>query len=157
MERTCIMYSTLNKGYLTLQLEREYLPHGTNGTLYLYGKPICHTIELPWRDNRRNVSCIPEGRYRLVRSLGRRFHYCIRLLDVPGRSGILIHPANDAATELRGCIAPVTTHTGAGKGVYSRVAMERVEDVVYPVLAEGEDVWLEVLSVDHSATGNFVR
>ncbi|MEC3881782.1 DUF5675 family protein, partial [Parapedobacter sp. 10938] len=81
----------------------------------------------------------------------------LRLVDVPGRSGILIHTANDAATELRGCIAPVTRHTGEGKGSYSRVAMERVEDVVYPVLAEGEEVWLEVLSADHAASAYCVR
>ena len=151
MERTRIMHGALTKGYLTLRLERGYLPNGTNGTVYLHGEPICHTIELPWRDNRRNVSCIPEGRYRLVRTRGRRFQYCIRLLDVPGRSGILIHAANHAATQLRGCIAPVTEHIGEGKGSYSRVAMERVEDVVYPVLAAGEAVWLEVVTADPAA------
>ncbi len=64
---------------------------------------------------------------------------------VPGRSGILIHAANNAVTELRGCIAPVTKHTGPGRGIHSRVAMERVENVVVPVLEAGEDVWLEVV------------
>src|SRR3546814_18105739 len=140
MERTCIMHGALNQGYLTLRLERGYLPNGTNGTLYLNDEPICHTIELPWRDNRRNVSCIPEGRYRLVRTRGRRFKYCLRLVDVPGRSGILMHAASDAATELRGCIAPVTAHTGEGTGSYSRVAMERVEGVGCPGWAGGEGV-----------------
>ena len=133
------------KGYLTLVLEREYLTGGTNGTLLLYGKPVCDTIELPWLDNRRNVSCIPEGRYRLMRTRTRHFGFGLRVMDVPGRSGILIHPANDAATELRGCIAPVTKHTGEGKGIYSRVALERLENIVYPVLEEGEEVWLVVL------------
>lgn len=145
------MHSALINGCLTLRLEREYLPNGTNGTLFLYGKPLCHTIELPWRDNRRNVSCIPEGRYRLQWSRTRRFKMALRLLDVPGRSGILIHAANDAATELQGCIAPVTKHTGAGKGSYSRVALERVEDVVCPVLGAGEVVFLDVTSRLHTS------
>lgn len=131
-------------GYLTLVLERGYLPGGTNGTLWLYGKPICYTIELPWRGNRRNVSCIPEGRYRLGVTRSPRFGLRLYVRGVPRRSGILIHAANDAATELRGCIAPVTKHTGEGRGIYSRLAMERVENIVLPVLEAGEVVWLEV-------------
>ncbi|MFB2121054.1 DUF5675 family protein [Parapedobacter sp. 2B3] len=132
------------KGCLTLVLERGYLPQGTNGTLFLYGKPICHTIELPWRNNRRNVSCIPEGRYRLARYRSRRFGNCLVVEGVRGRRGILMHPANDASTELQGCIAPVTKLTGEGKGIYSRVALERLEREVMGVLEEGEEVWLEV-------------
>lgn len=142
MERT-----KTKKGYLALVLAREYLPEGTNGTLLLYGKPICHTMELPWRDNRRNVSCIPAGRYRLRKYRSRRFGICLLVEGVPKRSGILFHAANDAATELRGCIAPVTAHTGAGKGRYSRVALERLERVVMPVLEAGEEVWLVVAPI----------
>ncbi|MEC3879126.1 DUF5675 family protein [Parapedobacter sp. 10938] len=133
------------KGQLTLVLTRISQPGGTNGTLLLRGAPICHTIELPWRGNRTNVSCIPTGRYRLRRTWSQRFGFTLRVMGVPGRSGILIHAANDAATELRGCIAPVTKHTGEGMGIYSRVALERVENIVYPVLEAGEEVWLEVL------------
>ena len=140
------MHSALTRGYLTLRLEREYLPGGTNGRLLLYGELICYTIELPWRDNRRNRSCIPEGRYRLLRTRTRHFRHGLQLLDVPGRSGIRIHAANDAAAELRGCIAPVTMLTGAGKGIHSRVALERVEGMVFPVLEAKEDVWVEVQS-----------
>lgn len=135
---------TGGKGKLELVLTRTYLEHGTNGTLLLNGKHICYTIELPWRNNRRNVSCIPEGRYRLKRTRSQRFGYTLRVMDVPGRSGILIHPANDAARELQGCIAPATKHTGEGRGLYSRIALERLENIVYPVLEAGEEVWLEV-------------
>lgn len=46
------------------------------------------------------------------------------LQDVPGRLFILIHPANDAMLELKGCIAPVTKLTGEGKGIASRMATE---------------------------------
>jgi hypothetical protein len=57
------------------------------------------TLELPWLDNQRNISCIPAGQYP-IRVEGKR----IRVLDVPGRDGILIHVANKPS-ELRGCIA----------------------------------------------------
>jgi len=60
------------------------------------------------------------------------------------RGGILFHAANDAARELQGCIAPVTLHTGPGRGMHSRIALERLETVVMPVLEAGETVWLEI-------------
>ncbi len=142
------------QGMLELCLRRTYAPAGTNGKLLLGDKPVCYTIELPWRVNRRNASCIPEGRYRLALYPSRRFGMCITLLDVPGRSGILIHAANDAATELQGCIAPVTKLTGPGKGMYSRVALERLENIAMPVLEAGETVWLEVVSGPIRASAN---
>lgn len=138
------MHRALTRGYLALRLERKYLPTGTNGTLLIHGEPICGTIELPWRQNERNVSCIPEGRYRLARVKTRRFGLALKVQEVPKRSGILIHAANNAATELRGCIAPVTKHSGAGKGLHSRIALERILDIVLPVMEAGETVWLEV-------------
>src|SRR5690554_3564150 len=99
-------------GMLSVCLKRTYYPDGTNSVFLLYGQPVCHAIELPWRSNRRSVSCIPEGRYRLQPYKSRRFGSFLMVADVPGRSGILIHAANNAAAELQGCIAPVTRHTG---------------------------------------------
>ncbi len=132
-------------GMLVLCLRRTYHEGGTNGSLSIAGKEICKTIELPWRDNRRNASCIPEGRYRLGLYPSRKFGMRLLVQDVPGRSGILIHAANHAATELRGCIAPVTRLTGAGRGINSRIAMERLERLVEPVLEAGETVFLDVM------------
>lgn len=109
---------------------REAFPEGTNGELYCDDKRVCYTIELPWRGNARGVSCIPEGRYRLVRRYSQRYGHHLLVQGVPGRSLILVHPANNAGKELRGCIAPVSQLTGAGKGLQSRVAMARVMDLV---------------------------
>lgn len=131
-------------GRLVLCLTRTYLPAGTNGIIGVDGRDICGTIELPWRDNRRNVSCIPEGCYRLELYRSRKFGHCLAVTGIPGRQGILIHPANDAANELRGCIATVTKHTGDGKGMHSRIALERLEREVMVGMEVGE-VWLEVL------------
>ncbi len=131
-------------GMLVLCLTRTYHDGGTNGSLSLDGKEICKTIELPWRDNKRNGSCIPEGRYRLGLYPSRKFGMRLLVHDVQGRSGILLHAANDATKDLRGCIAPVTMLTGAGTGINSRVALERLERLVEPVLEAGESVWLEI-------------
>ena len=105
-------------------LQRTYYPNGTNGTLFVNDEEICHTIELPWLNNQRRVSCIPEGKYRLRKRYNQKFKWHLVLEAVKGRSGILIHPANDAKKELLGCIAPVLYHTGIGKGVYSRRSLD---------------------------------
>ena len=127
-------------------LWRTYHPTGTNGLLTLDGKLICHTIELPWRDNQRNVSCIPEGRYRPALRWNRRWGWHFQIPHVPARDAILIHPANDALRELRGCIAPVMVLTGPGQGLRSRDAMEVLQESMGAVLRSGTAVELIVHS-----------
>jgi hypothetical protein len=70
----------------------------------------------------------------------------LHLRNVPGRDLILIHPANDAATELLGCIAPVTHHTGIGRGSSSRKALEKLKALVYVALDRNEEVKIIVQS-----------
>jgi len=52
------------------------------------------TLELPWRDNLHNQSCIPHGNYRLVPHQSPEFGRCCEIADVPGRSAILTHVGN---------------------------------------------------------------
>lgn len=61
------------------------------------------SLELPWKDNARHVSCIPAGRYRLVpRSTQSRGDHLL-IEGVPGREWILIHRGN-YPSDVRGCI-----------------------------------------------------
>ena len=39
---------------MELELNRAYYKEGTNGTLFCSGNYLCHTIELPWNNNKRN-------------------------------------------------------------------------------------------------------
>ena len=137
---------------MELELFRTYYPDGTNGEIRHVGRSICHTIELPWLQNRRNVSCIPEGRYALRKRFTSKHGLHVFVVDVPGRSGILIHPANYAKTELRGCIAPVHELTGAGSGRQSRLANERLKDLVLDALEKGEKVYLNISGMAARAT-----
>ena len=116
---------------MTLLLERDYFPEGTNGTLKIDGKLLCFTIELPWFNNEKRVSCVPEG--------------------VPNRELILIHPANDAQSELRGCIAPVSRCTGIATGNASRKALTEITRLVFPVLANDDEVKIVIThkKLDH--------
>lgn len=128
---------------MDLELMREYDPDGTNGTLKLV---VGHTIELPWLWNKRNVSCIPEGRYVLKKGMSQKHGLHIRVQDVPNRDGILFHPGNDAGRDLKGCIAPVTVLTGPGKGNRSRLANDRLLALVLAAWKKKECVFLTITS-----------
>ncbi|MFY0482531.1 DUF5675 family protein [Flavobacterium sp. PLA-1-15] len=125
---------------MVLFLTRSYFSNGTNGTLYHQGRIICHSIELPWKQNQRGVSCIPEGKYLLAKRYSRRHGWHILLMGTGTRQLILFHPANHANKELRGCIAPVTKLSGAGIGMESVKAFEKLKRLVYTALSAGEEV-----------------
>ena len=89
-----------------LVLERcAYTPMGVFGTVALPdgARPIW-TVERPWINNKLSESCIPDGLYRCEpRHFNRAGYDAVGVLDVPGRSDILIHKAN-TATDVQGCI-----------------------------------------------------
>jgi len=78
----------------------------TQGVIEANGSTF-HSLELPWKDNQRRVSCIPPGVYPLVRHVSPKFGECYWVRNVPGRSEILIHPGN-YHTQILGCILPGT-------------------------------------------------
>jgi len=108
------------------------------------GKLISYTIELPWKRNERGISCIPEGKYFIRKRYSAKYKWHLELVDVPNRTYILIHPANNAKKELRGCIAPVTKLSGPGLGLLSRKAFTKLKDLVYKALDNKESVELIV-------------
>lgn len=77
----------------------ETSSHGTFGILRILSEGggflfECFTGELPWKDNARRVSCIPEGTYKCYRYRSRRYSKAYSVNGVPGRSAILIHAGN---------------------------------------------------------------
>jgi hypothetical protein len=131
---------------MELVLTRKYFPRGTNGRLTFGTAIICYTIELPWWKNERNISCIPEGNYVLAKRHSERHGFHIIVKDVPGRDGILFHPANNALKELEGCIAPVSVLTGPGTGDSSRIACDKLNAHVFSAKHLREDVFLKIIS-----------
>ncbi len=131
---------------MELQLYRNQFERGTNGALFFQGQFVCFTIELPWKENARNVSCIPDGRYELKLWFTDRFKHHLVIQGVPGRSGILIHTANDALKELRGCIAPVTHLTGIGTGILSRKALDHLLMLIERSRLKKEPLFLNITS-----------
>lgn len=128
---------------MELVLKRTYYTAGTNGTIYIDGVKICHSIELPWLDNKPQRSCIPEGKYELKKRWSPKYKDHYWLQAVPGRKYILVHPANNASKELRGCIAPVLYLSGEGKGTFSRMALKSLQALIDEVI-EAEKVYIRI-------------
>ena len=134
---------------MELELIRTYHPEGTNGEIQYEGQKVCSSIELPWLQNKRRVSCIPEGRYEIRKRFTEKRKHHLVLVAVSGRDAILIHPANDAKKELLGCIAPVTKLTGPGKGNESRLANEKLKVLVLTAFNRKEKVFINIKSKNH--------
>ena len=77
------------------------------GELFINGERICDTLENAWKNNQRNISCIPEGEYpvrlRLARESGSRDYLHLLVQEVPNRDWILFHRGN-TAKDTSGCI-----------------------------------------------------
>lgn len=64
-----------------------------------------YTLELPWKDNKQRISCIPVGTYRVIKHTSPKFGKCFWVQDIPNRSEVLIHKGN-FYTDILGCILP---------------------------------------------------
>lgn len=67
---------TLGQGYVFDGLEKVY---------------EFKTLELPWKDNQRDISCIRKGTYKVEKRISPTHGWCFHLLNVRSRSHILIH------------------------------------------------------------------
>ena len=88
-----------------------------NGTVIF----SCKTLELPWLNNQRSISCIPTGSYSVVKRTSDKYGTHFQLLNVPDRSMILIHSGN-YYTQTQGCIL-----VGSG---YQDINQDNVRDII---------------------------
>jgi len=96
------------KNSIDLVIIRDtFTDKSTIGELFLDGERLCDTLENPWLDNARTISCIPEGEYcvrlRYARESGTRDYLHLLVKDVPNRTYILVHIGNKPA-DTSGCI-----------------------------------------------------
>ncbi|MBI5200552.1 MAG: hypothetical protein HY925_03115 [Elusimicrobia bacterium] len=114
----------------TVRIKRqESGPEGTFGVLTSDGGFSCVTGELPDRHNQNNLSSIPKGTYRCRWGQSPKYGMCYHVEGVPGRSDVLIHPANlmgdvqaGKVTQLHGCIA-----LGKAKEVFQPSAVPQLK------------------------------
>lgn len=86
---------------------REVKDKETVGELRLFREDnelfSCVTLELPYRDNERSISCIPPGNYTVEHRYSETYGNHFLVKGVENRSYILIHYGN-YYTNTEGCI-----------------------------------------------------
>lgn len=76
----------------------------TQGVFIMDGVAFAVTLELPWRNNAQDISCIPAGTYEAFYRLSpQRGYHVWQLIDVPGRTYVQIHKGTTTA-HTKGCI-----------------------------------------------------
>jgi len=136
-------------------------PHSkqTLGQLYVFNDEWleyeCKTLELPWLDNQKEISCIPDGTYTLVKHISPSWGKCLKVLNVPNRSDILFHAGNFAASinprtkrpDIKGCVLPGKEFTDLNKDGYIDIARSGVAlDELMNVLPEESVIVFETLN-----------
>ena len=90
-----------------LLIRDTFTEESTIGELFINGERICDTLERPYFNNQRNISCIPEGVYpvrlRLPRESASRDYLHLLIQDVPNRDLVLVHIGNKSS-DSRGCV-----------------------------------------------------
>ena len=96
----------------------------TLGAMFDGDERLCETLELPWRDNQRGISCIPEGVYECKMAFSPSRKYPVYWLqDVPGREAVQIHIGN-FPKDIRGCIL-LGEERGVNQVVHSKGAFDK--------------------------------
>ena len=136
-----------------LKIERAYLPDGTFGDLSVDDVYFSHTIEPPWRNNEKSLSCIQEGLYWLIPHVSPKYGKCFIVVnqalgvvvshDEGLRWGILFHPAN-WPYQLHGCIAPVKQLMVLG-GKYGGNRSRETTEKLFELLGD-EEHQLEIIT-----------
>lgn len=122
-------YSTVGKLIIT---DKEYLYNDMSDiSLRLFNmilnKFSCYTIELSWKNNQKNISCIPKNIYNVNLIMSPKFKEVLSIANVPNRSGILIHKGN-SYKDIKGCILPISRIAISDNvyGINSKAAFDNI-------------------------------
>jgi len=135
-----VINTALNTNKDTVLLKRTYNEDSTTSSMtgYKNGNRVLsqYAIELPWRENQRRISCIPEGVYDCELHTSPSKGKCYSVKNVKDRDNILIHVGNYVygdKIDLLGCIAPALDFADINKdghidGVSSGKALQEMFD-----------------------------
>ena len=123
-------------------LSRKYGNTETRGRMIVFDADTkaleVVALEPPDNGNQKNVSCIPEGVYEVIKIVRPNGNPAFQILNVPGRSAILIHKGNYVTgkkVDSEGCILPGLYFTDINDDGFidvaeSTVAMNRLLNVL---------------------------
>lgn len=77
-------------------------PEAMFGVLLAEDRPLCLTLERPWKNNEHDVSCVPKGEWLNKRVDSPKFGNTFEML-VTGRDKILYHKGN-TFLDSHGCV-----------------------------------------------------
>jgi hypothetical protein len=67
---------------------------GTFGVILDGDLPFCLSVERPWLNNQRNISCYPDGDYICKRVQSPKFGNTFEITCIPNRTDCLFHKGN---------------------------------------------------------------
>lgn len=138
---------------MTLLLKRRPSADGvTLGELFVDGVRRCFTLEDAVRLGPKiaHETAIPAGRYRVGITPSQRFGRMLPiLLDVPGFTGVRIHPGN-TKEDTSGCIL-VGQRAAVDSVAGSRLALEGLQPMIAGALARGDEVWITIENANRMA------
>jgi hypothetical protein len=147
---------------MELQLDRKwYTNRSTIGKLFIGSDFECFILEDPVRRdpdpstpaNEAKIpgkTAIPAGKYKIQITYSPRFKRLLPILvDVPGYSGVRIHPGN-TAEDTEGCLLPGTWYL-VDKVANSRTAFNALYLKLDDARKRGEACWLTIKDVPEAA------
>ena len=117
---------------------------GTFGVVLDGDNPFCVSCELPWNENKKNISCIPVGWFEAMRVDSPRFGNTFEVKGgTLGRTHILFHKGNFALKDSKGCILLAEgfgqlNHVERSRDAFNEF-IKRTEDCEYFILRITED------------------
>jgi hypothetical protein len=136
---------------MTIVLQRlTTSDEGTFGALLVNGRPYYVTLELPWKNNQKDISCVPPGTYKATRMFSEKFKKVVFVLhNVSGRDLIEFHIGN-SIENTNGCILLGSEFNKTEYAIVdSRVAFD---DFMIRMPAEGFEVVIKDVVVGTEVT-----
>jgi hypothetical protein len=82
----------------------EKMEQCVRGVMLVNGIASFVTLENPWLNNERYVSCIPIGSYAIEPFSSPKYGQTFKVLNVPNRSDIICPHVGNLAKDTKGCV-----------------------------------------------------